>query len=100
MAGNEGTTATQIDHITEALGTMPREDIERLFLDFVRGFANASGLAKALGSEDLLRARVAAMTVREMAALLAPLVRIGERMAEERRATANRGARPWNPAHF
>lgn len=100
MTGVAGTEETQVNRITQMLGTMPREEIELLFVDFVSGFAYVSGMPILPESADRLRARVASMTVAEMAALLAPLVRLGERLGEERRARENRSTRIWNPAHF
>lgn len=99
MAGIGATQTMELERITQMLLTMPREEIELLFLDFARGFANALRPAKPPENEDRVRARVATMTAREMAALLAPLVRIGEEKRAARRQ-GNHGKRTWNPARF
>jgi hypothetical protein len=100
MAATPATQTTELERITQMLITMPREEIELLFLDFARGFADALRPAKPPEDEERVRARVATMTAREMATLLAPLVRIGEEMSEQRRARGNHGTRTWNPARF
>jgi hypothetical protein len=100
MTSVAGTQEVQVNRITEMLGTMPREEIELLFVEFVSGFAYVSGLPIQPEAAEHLRARVAAMTAAEMAVLLAPLVRTGERLGEGRRARESHATRIWNPAHF
>jgi len=100
MAGQTGTAPTSSEQLTEALVTLPHEELVSLLLNFGQSFARAVEWDSSPEIELRTRATVEAMSVEEIAALLAPLVAVGRGLGEEVHAKRNRGQRGWNPARF
>ena len=100
MARETVFSSSQIDQIAHALRTLPRSEVDRLVVDAARRLNTVFGVLNAPVSEDAVRTKVQAMTIPEIAAIIAPFVRLTGLVVREKEVPPRHGSRGLNPAQF